>query len=100
MYNNYSNEGVFIRTNVLSGNDTGTLIYDGILSHSGADDIYVHFGYGDNHNWQNTSYIKMTKTKNGFETSIPLNPVLNTNITFKDSANNWDNNSGHNYVFT
>ena len=98
MQNKYSSQGVLVRTNVLSTN-TGSLIYDGILSKSGASEIYAHIGYGDNHNWQGTSYIKMERTSSGFESSITLNPILNLNVVFKDSASNWDTNSGQNYVF-
>lgn len=99
MYNNYIPQGVFIKTRVLSNTDKATVVYDGILNKSGANEIYAHIGYGDNHNWKDTSYFKMNKTTNGFETSVPIDPVLKLNIAFKDSANNWDNNTGSNYSF-
>ncbi len=41
----------------------------------------------------------MTRTDKGFEVSIPVLKADKLNVCFKDCANNWDNNSGKNYIF-
>lgn len=100
MYNNnYITQGVTIKPNVIAEGDKVTLSYNGILVKSGADAIWAHIGYGDGPEWHNTSYVKMAKTSEGFEANITVNESKNLNIAFKDSANNWDNNNGNNYIF-
>lgn len=100
MYNNnYTNQGITIVPNIISEGDKVTLVYQGLLAKSGADAVYAHIGFGDGSNWQSPTYVKMGRTSNGFETTITINKMNNLHIAFKDSANNWDNNSGSNYVF-
>ncbi|GAB6098912.1 hypothetical protein JCM16358_07910 [Halanaerocella petrolearia] len=79
--------------------DTVTISYKGLLAKSGADQVYLHCGTstGDNQ-WQNVNDIKMDKSDDGYwraQTKVPTGN--NLNFCFKDSANNWDNNSGHNW---
>lgn len=100
MYNNdYIDQGVIIKPNVISEGDNVTLAYNGLLAKSGAEHVYAHVGYGDSSNWQNTSYFKMNRTPDGFETDFNVNKLSNLQVAFKDCASNWDNNSGNNYVF-
>jgi hypothetical protein len=72
------------------------LTYDGLLAKSGADVVYASYGYGDK--WLSRAIHEMHRTGHGFEITIPTNENV-TNVVFKDSANNWDNNSGRNYSF-
>lgn len=97
MYNTYIQNGVFIRPNVIAQGDTATVTYKGLLFNSGADTVYMHCGYGVN--WENVEDVQMTKTVEGFQASLPINQYKPLNMVFKDSANNWDNNSGKNYTF-
>jgi len=78
---------------------TVTVKYDGLLAKCGADDVYTVVGFGSNSNWQNIQTIRMNRVGNTFQADIPTVPGDNINIAFKDSANNWDNNSGKNYTF-
>ena len=97
MYNIYYENGVIITPNVVAEGDTATVTYKGLLKNSGADAVYMHVGYGDN--WRNTRDIKMDRTYDGFEAQLPVTDFDKLNIVFKDSASNWDNNSGRNYRF-
>lgn len=97
MYNMYYENGVLITPNVVATGDTATVTYKGLLKNSGADSVYMHVGFGEN--WRNTRDIRMNRTNEGFEASVPVTEYDKLNIAFKDSANNWDNNSGRNYRF-
>lgn len=95
-YQPYRENGVILTR--LSAH-TVTLKYDGLLAKCGADDVYTVVGYGSNSNWENIQTIRMNRIGNTFQADIPTMPGMNVNIAFKDSANNWDNNSGKNYTF-
>ena len=92
----YQSNGV-IFTKV--SDNTATLKYDGLLAKYGADDVYTVYGFGNNTNWENVQTIRMNRFGNSFHTDIPTMHGKNVNIAFKDSADNWDNNSGMNYTF-
>ena len=78
------------------GNEV-TIIYNGLLKNSGADQVYLHYGYGDTDRGYDINTIRMDNTHQGFEKTISMkNHMLN--FCFKDSANNWDNNNGHNWT--
>ena len=94
--NLYSQNGVFLHTD----KNSFKISYNGLLAQNGASDITVLVGYGDVNKWQNVTSYNMKNTGNkNFEIDIP--PCNNTtlNLAFSDSANNWDNNLGHNYSF-
>lgn len=74
-----------------------TICYNGLLSRSGADQVYLHCGFGDPHHWANTSTQKMDRTPRGWEKTIRM-MENKASFCFKDSANNWDNNSGYNWM--
>ena len=93
----YYENGVIITPNVVAEGDTATVTYKGILKNSGADTVYMHVGYGDS--WRNTTAVQMYRTNEGFEARLPVTDYDKLNLVFKDSANNWDNNSGRNYRF-
>ncbi|WP_010247579.1 carbohydrate-binding protein [Acetivibrio cellulolyticus] len=95
IYDNYS-KGVSLTTL----GDKVILTYNGLLAKSGANQVFATIGFGDNTNWQNVSTSPMNnKNQHMFELSIPAKDSGQINVAFKDSANNWDNNSGKNYSF-
>ena len=73
-----------------------SIIYNGLLAKSGATQVYLHAGFGDN--WQKVYDHRMEPTQNGFEKTIQMenNKI---NFCFKDSANNYDNKNGQNWSF-
>lgn len=86
-----------VTPNVLAEGDVATVVYKGILKDSGADEIFMHAGFGEH--WHDPKDIKMKKTEEGFETVLPITSEYPLKLAFRDSANNWDNNSSRNYTF-
>lgn len=97
MYNSYIENGVIIAPNVVAEGEKTTVKYKGLLYNSGADAVYMRLGFGSN--WNDQTDVKMAKTQDGFEAEIPVTSPEKLNLAFKDSASNWDNNSGMNYSF-
>jgi hypothetical protein len=87
-------KGVEVRP---AGFNEVNIIYNGLLAKSGADQVYLHCGFGDPKNWQNVSTIKMERTQRGWESTLRMQNGL-MSFCFKDSANNWDNNNGYNWT--
>lgn len=77
--------------------DEITILYDGLLSQAGADQVYLHCGYGNPHNWHQVKDLRMEKTGRGWVKTFKLQDDSRLNFCFKDSANNWDNNNGINW---
>ena len=94
---NYIKNGVVINPSAPSTGEKVKIIYDGLLSKSGATHVYARIGYGSR--WENSQDVLMIKTGTGFETTIPVLRADTLNVAFKDCANHWDNNSGMNYSF-
>ncbi|MEW6173705.1 MAG: carbohydrate-binding protein [Bacillota bacterium] len=70
--------------------------YDGLLKNSGADRVFCHYGYDG---WKNTSTAEMRREHDGsFAVSLPAHGNAEMNFCFKDSAANWDNNAGWNWL--
>ncbi len=87
-------KGVEVRP---AGFNEVNIIYNGLLAKSGADQVYLHCGFGDPKNWQNVSTIKMDRTLRGWESTLRMQNSQ-MSFCFKDSANNWDNNNGYNWT--
>lgn len=73
-----------------------TICYNGLLAKSGASQVYLHTGTGND--WENSYDHRMEPTSNGWEKTIQMERS-NINFCFKDSACNWDNNNGQNWCF-
>lgn len=72
-----------------------TIKYNGLLAKSGADRVFIHYGFDG---WKNVSTAEMRREGNGsFSINLPVHGSSEINFCFKDSANNWDNNSGWNW---
>lgn len=93
----YVQKGVVINPSVPTVGDKVKIVYDGLLSKSGATHVYAHIGFGSR--WDNLQDVPMMKTSTGFETTIPVYSTDSINLAFKDCANHWDNNSGMNYSY-
>lgn len=93
----YEENGVELSKATISVGDEVTLLYSGLLAQNGADSIYAHIGYGDN--WEGKDFIPMEKDNDVFRVTIKVNLSDKLNIAFKDSVDNWDNNSLQNYSF-
>lgn len=94
----YESSGVILSKKTLYSGDKVILKYNGLLCQAGAGSIYAHVGFGES--WDNKYFVAMKKENDIFEVEIDIKEGKTCGICFKDSAENWDNNSGENYVFT
>ncbi|MBP2628484.1 MAG: hypothetical protein H6Q68_3195 [Firmicutes bacterium] len=95
--NEYLSNGVIVTPNNPEPNENVTIVYNGLLAQSGANEIYAHVGFGCD--WQGSQDLKMIRTNSGFEATIPAANADHLSVAFKDSSNNWDNNFNRNYTF-
>jgi len=88
---------IFFNTDKLTKNSKVKLSYTGKFFQEGANEVYIHYGFG--FSWDNLSEVKMEKTELGFQTELELIESDSFNFCFKNENNEWDNNNGQNYVF-
>jgi hypothetical protein len=86
---------VLFDTDDLIEGRTAKLIYKGTLAEQGAEEVYIHFGFGLL--WDNLQEVKLTKVEDGFEANIEMKSFDSINFCFRDDKNNWDNNEGQNF---
>ncbi len=94
---NYDANGVAISKSPIYVGDEVTITYDGLLAKSGADKVFAYIGYGEA--WEEKGFIPMTYEFDVFKATFKVLAEGNLNIAFKDSAENWDNNSTENYIY-
>jgi hypothetical protein len=71
--------------------------YCGLLKNSGANEIFLHYGF-DSWN-QSLNTVKMERLSDGsFKTAVKATGDHEMNLCFKDNADNWDNNNGNNWT--
>ena len=64
-------ENIYFDTDKLIEGSTAKLTYKGILAQNGAEEIYIHYGFGLL--WENLQEIKLDKTADGtFEAQINM----------------------------
>ena len=93
----YDENGVLLSKKTLYSGDIIKVSYTGLLVQSGAKSVFLHVGFGDK--WENPSLIPMNCENDVFTADFEIMEYKEFGICFKDSAENWDNNSGENYVF-
>ncbi|MGI6037116.1 MAG: carbohydrate binding domain-containing protein [Limnochordia bacterium] len=86
-------------TRLVSG-DSIAIKYDGLLNKSGADQIYLHCGYGPGP-WTRIRDIRMFKGSDGkWHSNVVVERGGTLEFCFRDNADNWDNNHGRNWSYT
>lgn len=93
----YNANGLAIIPAFPAKGETVRVVYNGLLARSGADKVYVRFGFGEE--WDKELDYRMTRTDTGFEAAVPVAAGDTLNLCFHDSAGHWDNNSGQNYFY-
>ena len=88
---------IFFNTDKLIENNIVKISYTGKLFQNNSEEVFVHYGFGNN--WDNLNEIKMDKTELGFQTEIELLSDDTLNLCFRNSNNEWDNNDSNNYIF-
>ncbi|MGE5416195.1 MAG: carbohydrate-binding protein [Acidobacteriota bacterium] len=91
--------GVITTPVPLKKNSTVHVIYSGMLSDHGADQVYMHSGYGASHDWYWVNEQAMDRNRWGWEAVVDIHGDHRFNFCFRDSADHWDNNSGHNWSY-
>ncbi len=91
--------GVVVDPVPITAADEVTVLYHGLLHNAGADQIWMHTGYGEAGNWQGITDHRMEHTSYGWAKTFKVENISRLNLCFKDSANNWDNNNGFNWSF-
>jgi len=92
-------QGVVVDPTPITAGQEITVLYYGLLTKSGADQVFLHVGYDDAREWRNVSNLKMSKTGWGWVKTLEIPEYTRFNFCFKDSADNWDNNNGINWSF-
>ena len=90
-------KNIFFNTDKLIENSIVKISYTGKLFQDGSEEVFVHYGFGNN--WENLNEIQMEKTELGFQAEIELNSSESLNLCFRNSNNEWDNNDAQNYIF-
>jgi hypothetical protein len=90
-------QGVVLDPTPVTAGEEVAVLYYGLLHKSGADQVYLHAGYGDARNWSDVTDIRMEKTGWGWVSIVKMPDRRQFNLCFRDSASNWDNNNGINW---
>lgn len=90
-------KNIFFNTDKLIENSNVKISYTGKLFENNSDEVFVHYGFGNN--WDNLNEKKMEKTELGFQAEINLISSDSLNLCFRNSNNEWDNNDTKNYIF-
>lgn len=94
----YSINGVQVKPLSEDGK-TISILYNGRLKNTGAEQIYLHYGMGDKNNWDWISEQPMENQAQGWEKIVQLHESKQLNFCFKDNTDNWDNNHGSNWAY-
>lgn len=90
-------KNIFFNTDKLIKGSKVKISYTGNLFQNGSEDVFVHYGFGDN--WDNMGEIQMNKTNLGYQAEIQLLDSEKLNLCFRNGNNDWDNNEYQNYTF-
>lgn len=90
-------KNIFFNTDKLIQGSNVKISYTGKLFQNGSEEVFIHFGFGDN--WDGVTELPMIKTELGFQAELQLNNSNKLNLCFRNSNNEWDNNEGQNYIF-
>ncbi len=94
-----NDQGIHVSPTPITAGERVEIRYDGLLTRSGADDVYLHAGFGINNDWENVMDIKMEKSGQAWRTDCAIKTDKRFYFCFHDSAGNWDNNNGQNWSF-
>jgi hypothetical protein len=92
-------QGIHVYPSPFAAGDRIQVNYNGLLSKSGAEEVYLHAGFGLNNQWDDVYDIKMKKTEDHWQTALDVKTNKRLYFCFHDNAENWDNNNGLNWSF-
>lgn len=88
---------IFFNTDKLIQNTVVKISYTGKFFEEGCEEVFIHYGFGDN--WDYLNEFKMDKTDLGFQIELRLLESNSLNFCFRNEKNEWDNNNNANYIF-
>lgn len=91
--------GITVNPTPITAGERVEINYNGLLSKSGADQVYLHTGFGLDNHWENVMDIKMVKEGGKWTTDCAVKADKRFYFCFHDTADNWDNNQGSNWSF-
>ncbi|MBC7335590.1 MAG: carbohydrate-binding protein [Clostridia bacterium] len=91
--------GVAVDPVPLTAGEEVTVLYQGLLAEKGAEQVWLHVGYGPADRWENVTDYAMEKTGWGWVKKLRVEDAGRFNFCFHDNANNWDNNGGLNWSY-
>jgi len=94
----YEDNGVLLSKKAIYSGDKVKVSYNGLLVQAGAKSIFLHVGFGDK--WESSSFTPMKLEQGVFNAELEIIDSKSFGVCFKDCAENWDNNSGENYVYS
>lgn len=89
---------IYFEADSLTEGMTTKIVYKGDLMEAGAEDVYMHFGYGLM--WENLQEVKLDRYPDSFQADITLSDIGDIHFCFRDANQHWDNNNGENYLAT
>ena len=91
--------GIAVEPTPITLGDELKIEYRGQLARSGAEPIYLHYGFGPG-DWRFIQDIPMEKGEGGAWTAIvQAGEVGRFSFCFRDNAENWDNNHGRDWSY-
>lgn len=91
-------DGVYVAPTPITGRQEVTVSYRGSLAKQGAQQVFLHYGYGPG-DWPVVNDVPMQKVGDGFETSFEVPDGGQLEFCFRDEAGNCDNNNGRNWSY-
>lgn len=90
-------KNIFFNTDKLVENTTVKISYTGKLYQENSNNVYIHYGFGNN--WDQLTETEMTKTELGYQAEINIISAETLNLCFRTDDDKWDNNDTNNYTF-
>jgi len=92
--------GVVVDPVPVTAGEEITIFYNGMLAQDGAEQVYLHLGYGSPEDWHRVQDLKMSRTGWGWIKTIEVPfDEERLNFCFRCNRGRWDNNDGLNWSY-
>ncbi len=92
-------QGIQVDPTPITAGEKVEVKYNGLLARSGAEEVYLHAGFGHNKQWDDVRDLKMESRGNEWHINFDVATDKRFNFCFRDNAGNWDNNNGKNWSY-
>lgn len=98
-YQSGPDSGIRVDPTPITLGDELKVEYRGLLVQSGAEEVYLHYGFGPG-DWRYVQEVPMAMEADGtWSATVQAGEAGRFSFCFRDSAGNWDNNSGRNWSY-